>query len=93
MYPPDEEKIAFMTERSNYCYQVMPFGLKNVGATYQQLMDKIFHELLGRTMEVYVDDMVVKSLQAENHARDLETVFTRLEDTIYVLIQKNAFLA
>jgi len=39
----------------------MPIGLKNAGATYQRLMDKIFHDLLGRIMEVYVDDMVVKS--------------------------------
>jgi len=56
----------------------MQFDLKNAGATYQGLMDKIFHELLGRTMEVYVDDMVVKSSQAENHAADLKAVFTRV---------------
>lgn len=44
MYHPDREKTAFITERSNYCYDVMLFGLKNVGATYQRLMDKIFHQ-------------------------------------------------
>jgi len=54
---------------------VIPFGLKDARATYQRLMDKIFHELLGKTMEVYVDDMMVKSLLAENHAKDLEVVF------------------
>jgi len=52
MYPADEEATTFMTERSNFCYRVMPFGLKNAGATYQRLMDKIFNDLLGKTMEV-----------------------------------------
>jgi len=65
MYPPDEDKTTFMTDRSNYCYRVMPFGLKNAGATYQRLMDKIFWGLLGKTMEVYVDDIVVKSAKKE----------------------------
>lgn len=61
MYPPDREKTAFITERSNYCYEVMPFGLKNAGATYQRLMDRVFHNQIGKCMEVYVDDMVIKS--------------------------------
>jgi len=56
----------------------MPFGLKNAGATYQRLMDKIFHELLGKTMEVYVDNMVVKSVTARQHATDLEAVFAKV---------------
>lgn len=47
--------------RTNYCNRVMPFGLKNVGATYQRLMDKVVEEQIGRNMEVYVDDIVVKS--------------------------------
>jgi len=59
MHPMDEEKTAFMTERSCYCYKVMPFGLKNAGATYQRLMDKV----LGRNVQAYVDDMVVTSLK------------------------------
>jgi len=71
MYPPDEEATTFMTEQSNFCYRVMPFGLKNAGATYQRLMDKIFNDLLGKTMEVYVDDMVVKSQKVEHHSADL----------------------
>ena len=61
MDPNNEEKIAFITNQGLYCYKVMPFGLKNVGATYQRLMNKMFHELLGKTMEVYVDDMLVES--------------------------------
>jgi len=78
MFPPNEDKTTFMTERSNYCYQVMSFGLKNAEATYQRLTDKISHELLGKTIEVYVDDMVVKSVRAKPHATDLEAVFARV---------------
>jgi len=78
MYTPDKDKTAFMTDRSNYCYRVMLFGLKNADTTYQRLMDKIFQGLLGRTMEVYVDDMVVKSVKAKGQAADLEAVFDRV---------------
>ena len=49
MYPPDAEKMAFITEKGTYCYQVMPFGLKKAGATYQQMVNKVFKELLGRS--------------------------------------------
>nr|KYP56259.1 Retrovirus-related Pol polyprotein from transposon 17.6 [Cajanus cajan] len=78
MHPQDEEKTAFITETTNYCYRVMPFGLKNAGATYQRLMNKIFHEQIGRSMEVYVDDMVVKSSDISTHVRDLTDVFQAL---------------
>ncbi|RDX64038.1 hypothetical protein CR513_57448, partial [Mucuna pruriens] len=57
MHPQDEEKMAFITDEGAFCYQVMPFGLKNAGATYQRLMDKIFKGILGEDVEVYVDDM------------------------------------
>ena len=60
MYRPDEEKTAFITPRGIYCYKVMPFGLKNTGATYQRLVTMMFQAQLGKTMEVYIDDMVVK---------------------------------
>ena len=60
MHPLDEEKTAFITPIGNYCYRVMPFGLKNAGATYQQLMDKIFAGHIGVLMEVYIDDILVK---------------------------------
>jgi len=63
MHPMDEEKTAFMTERSCYCYKVMPFGLKNEGATYQRLMDKVLAPMLRRNVQAYVDDMVVTSLE------------------------------
>jgi len=89
MYPPDKDKTAFITDRSNYCYRVMPFGLKNAGATYQRLMDKIFQGLLGKTMEVYVDDMVVKSAKVEGHVVDLEVDFDQ-ERTIYASTSRSA---
>lgn len=55
-----------------YCYKAMPFGLKNAGATYQRLVNHIFSEQLGNTMEVYIDDMLVKSKRAEDHITHLQ---------------------
>ena len=63
MHSPDEEKTSFITPHGIYCYNVMPFGLKNVRATYQRLVTKMFRPLLGSIMEVYIDDMLVKSKQ------------------------------
>jgi len=57
----DQEKIAFRTRIGNYHYQVMPFGLKNVGSTYQRMVTRMFEVQIGRNIEVYIDDMVVKS--------------------------------
>ncbi|XP_017420406.2 uncharacterized protein LOC108330432 [Vigna angularis] len=78
MYGPDIEKTAFITEKANFCYEVMPFGLKNAGATYQRLMDRIFRDQIGRCMDVYVDDMVVRSADGEGHLKDLEEVFRQV---------------
>nr|KYP76658.1 Transposon Ty3-I Gag-Pol polyprotein [Cajanus cajan] len=78
MHSRDEEKTAFITDSANYCYQVMPFGLKNAGATYQRLMNKVFQHQIGRNMEVYVDDMVVKSRDLDRHIVDLSEVFQQL---------------
>jgi len=74
MYPPNKEKTAFITEEANFYYEVMPFGLKNVRATNQRLMDKVFRHLIGRCMEVYVDDMVGMSDSLEQHVKDLDEV-------------------
>uniref|UniRef100_A0A2N9IDL4 Uncharacterized protein n=1 Tax=Fagus sylvatica TaxID=28930 RepID=A0A2N9IDL4_FAGSY len=67
----DEEKTAFITPRGIFCYKVMPFGLKNAGDTYQRMITKMFSSQLGKTVEVYIDDMVVKSVYAEDHLGDL----------------------
>ena len=58
-----------------YCYKVMPFGLKNAGAAYQRLVNRIFARQIGRNMEVYVDDMLTKSVIAEKHPEDLKETF------------------
>ncbi|XP_072086991.1 uncharacterized protein [Arachis hypogaea] len=78
MHPKDQDKTAFITEMGNYCYKVMPFGLKNVGATYQRLMDKVFNKQIGRNLEVYIDDMVIKTKQPKDHGKDIEEIFTQL---------------
>ena len=56
----------------------MPFGLKNAGATYQRLMNKMFHHQIGRNVEVYVDDMLVKTKDEVNHLEDLKETFESL---------------
>ncbi|XP_072064298.1 uncharacterized protein [Arachis hypogaea] len=78
MHPKDQDKTAFITEMGNYCYKVMPFGLKNAGATYQRLMDKVFNKQIGRNLEVYVDDMVIKTKQPKDHGEDIKEIFTQL---------------
>ena len=78
MHPSDAEKTSFITPHGLYYYNVMPFSLKNVGAIYQRLVTKIFRLLLGSTMEVYIDDMLVKSKQRPNHAVHLQQIFDLL---------------
>ncbi|XP_022855573.1 uncharacterized protein LOC111376801 [Olea europaea var. sylvestris] len=78
MVEEDQEKTSFMVDSAIYCYRVIPFGLKNVGATYQRLVNKIFAKLIGKTVEAYVDDMVVKSKHLNSHVSDLEEVFAML---------------
>ncbi|CAL2271747.1 unnamed protein product [Prunus armeniaca] len=63
MHENDKAKISFIIQRGTYCYKVMPSRLKNAGATYQRLVNKIFKEQIGKTMEVYLDDMLVKASQ------------------------------
>ncbi|XP_059428515.1 uncharacterized protein LOC132162275 [Corylus avellana] len=79
MHLEDREKNAFITDRGLYCYKVLPFGLKNAGATYQRLVNKMFRDQIGRNMEVYVDDMLVKSVLPEGHVGDLHETFRTLK--------------
>ena len=78
MYPRDAEKTSFITSHGLFCYNVMPFELKNAGVTYQRLVTKIFRPLLGKTMEVYIDDMLVKSKERPNHTTHLQQTFELL---------------
>ena len=71
----DQEKTAFITPMRNYHYKVMPFGLKNAGSTYQQMMTKMFEPQLGKNVEVYINDMVVKSKLVSEHLADLTNIF------------------
>ena len=75
MDPSNQEKTSFVTGQGTYCYQVMPFGLKNAGAIYQRLVNKMFQKKIGASMEVYIDDMLVKSVKAELHITHLAEAF------------------
>ena len=78
MAEKDQEKTAFITSQGLYCYKVMPFELKNAGATYQRLVNKMFCKQIVRNMEVYVDDMLVKSKEEFAHLDDLKETFATL---------------
>ncbi|KAL2238147.1 UNVERIFIED_CONTAM: Retrovirus-related Pol polyprotein from transposon [Sesamum indicum] len=75
MAKEDRDKTSFITDKEIYFYNMMPFGLKNAGATYQRLVNQMFGDLLGKTMEVYVDDMLVKSKRSQDHLEDLAQAF------------------
>ncbi|GKD60015.1 reverse transcriptase domain-containing protein [Tanacetum coccineum] len=78
MAKEDEEKTAFITSQGIFCYSKMPFGLKNAGSTYQRLVDKAFQKQIGRNLEVYVDDLVIKSRTEEEVIRDITETFKTL---------------
>ena len=77
MSPKDAEKTTFRTPIGNFYYTVMPFGLKNARATYQRTMMAMFHEMMHREIEDYIDDIVVKSKKREDHLAVLQKVFER----------------
>ena len=76
----DQEKTSFVIAQGTYCYRVMPFGLKNAGATYQRLVNRMFQKQIGTTMEVYIDDMLVKSATVELHIAHLSEAFQILRN-------------
>ena len=78
MEEADQEKTSFVTSQGLFCYKVMPFGLKNAEATYQRLMNKMFAHQIRRNVQVYVDDMFVKSLREGDHLDDLRETFNTL---------------
>ena len=67
----NQEKTSFVISQGLFCYKIMLFGLKNAGVTYQRLVNKMFAKQIGRNVEVYVDDMLVKSAQEVSHLDDL----------------------
>jgi ribonuclease HI len=75
MKESDQLATSFITPFGMYCYTTMPFGLRNAGATYQRCMNHVFGEHIGRTVEAYVDDIVVKTRKASDLLSDLETTF------------------
>ena len=88
----DQEKIAFISPNANYHYTVMPFGLKNVGATYQRMITRMFRDIIGFTVKVYINDMVVKSKQEARHIEDLWGVFEVLrQHKLHLNADKCAF--
>ena len=78
MAPEDMEKTSFITQWGTYCYKVMPFGLKNAGATYQRAATTLLHDMIHKEVEVYVDDMIVKSKDREGHVAVLRKFFDRI---------------
>ena len=75
----DIEKTTFTTEWGTYCYRVMPFGLKNAGATYQRMATTLLHDMIHKEVEVYVDDMIVKSPTRELHVEYLDRFLERIK--------------
>ena len=71
----DQKKTSFVTPIGNYHYKVMPFGLKNAGSTYQRMMTKMFESQMGKNIEVYINNMVVKSKIVSKHIGDLTNIF------------------
>lgn len=74
----DAEKMAFITDIGVFCYTKMPFGLKNARATYQRMMDRVFAHQIGKNLEVYVDDIVIKSRTVADAPRNLEETLQTL---------------
>ena len=74
----DRKKTVFITDCGVYNYKAMPFGLRNAGATYQKLVDKVFADQRGRNIEAYVDDSIVKSKTDRDHLEDLAETFKTL---------------
>ena len=79
MAPEDMEKTSFITPWGTYCYKVMSFGLKNAGATYQCAATTLLHNLIHKEVEIYVDDMIVKSKDHEGHTLALWKFFERIQ--------------
>ena len=74
----NREKTAFVTTWGTFYYKIMPFGLKNAGTTYQRAMVTLFHDMMHKEIEVYMDDLIAKSQKDESHVENLQKIFKRL---------------
>ena len=75
----DQEKTVFVIPTGNYHYKVMPFALKNAGSTYQRMIIRMFEPQVGKNIEIYIDDMVIKSKLEFEHVNDLKNIFEILK--------------
>ena len=75
----DKFKTSFVTHWGTFVYDVMPFGLKNAGATYQRAIVTLFHDMIHHEIEFYVDDMIAKFRTTQDHLVDLRKLFQRLK--------------
>jgi hypothetical protein len=75
MKESDQLVTSFFTSFGMYCYVTMSFDLRNAGATYQRCMQHVFGDHIGRTVEAYVDDIVVRTRRADNLVSDLNIAF------------------
>ena len=80
MAPKDMTKTTFTIEWGIYCYSVMPFGLKNARTTYQRMATTLLHDMINNEVEVYVDDMMVKSKDRGTHTINLRKFFKRIKE-------------
>ena len=88
----DMTKTTFTIEWGIYCYTVMLFGLKNVGATYQRMATTLLHDMIHSEVEVYFDDMIVKSKDREGHITNLRKFFKKIKEYKFRLnLQKYTF--
>jgi hypothetical protein len=78
LYQPDQIKTSFITPYGAYCYLTMPFGLRNAGTTYQRCMQKCLHDQIDKNMQVYVDDVVIKTKESQTLIDDLQETFANL---------------
>ena len=78
MAPKDMEKTSFIIEWGTYCYRVMPFRLKNAGATHKRVANTFFHDMMHKDVEVYMDEMIIKSRGRADHLAALERFFERI---------------
>ncbi|KAI5327431.1 hypothetical protein L3X38_026827 [Prunus dulcis] len=85
MLEDDKAKTSFIIQRKTYYYKVMPFGLKNIRGTYQRLVNKIFKKQIDKTMEVYVDNMLVKAPKCADHMKNLTEEFSLLRQYLMKL--------